>query len=1104
MVAAYRPSRPPRDTGAADGRPDAPDAYTRGCGPVPAVPALPFESATVPDHPLLQGLNPEQRAAVLHDGGPLLVVAGAGSGKTRVLTHRIAHLIQERGVHPFEVLAITFTNKAADEMKGRVGRLVGDDLVGVERDADGNPVRRRWGGMWVQTFHSACARLLRSEAERLGYTRSFSIYDTTDSARVVNQVISELGLDPRKIPVRGALGAISTAKNELIDFETFAEQARTWWDEQVAEVYRAYAERLHRQSAMDFDDLLVRAVELFELFDDVRDRYRRQFRHVLVDEWQDTNRAQYRLVQLLAEEHRNVCVVGDGDQCLPAGTLVATPTGEVPIEALAVGDQVLGTTGGAALEPATVGHVKVGDSPGRLVTVRCGDLVLRGTAHHVVPTRWGELDRRWMVALLVGGEDGPRLVVGCGADPPFTTPGGRGRKGERDDTQLWVVRDYATREEAERAASVIAARYHLPFRRPKDAWEVDAEGGAKLLLSDLDLHPEHPHRIGRHVDAVDLAMFAGEVAGTVAHRVAWNGVERCSVLRRRYHDAVDLARRLARTEGRPIRRTAQIDGQTWSLQPLSHLHVGMELLVRDATGRLTPHRIDAIHTQPHQGPVYDLQVEGAHTYVADGVLVHNSIYAFRGADVRNLLEFEKDFPDATRIVLDRNYRSTQTILDAANAVIAHNRRRIPKELRTDAGAGPPIVRYAADNEHDEAAFVVEEVQRLGREHGIPPGDCAIFYRTNAQSRVLEEVLNRLGLPYQVIGSVRFYERKEIKDVVAYLQLLVNPADDVALARVLNVPRRGIGDRTAEALARFAGRERIPLMEACRRAAEVPGLAARAVGAVEGFVLLVDHLRTAWVEEGLGPRRLIELVLDRTGYRAELEAEHTPEAEGRLENLEELLSAADELLAATPDATLAEFLERVALVNETDTMAGGADDQPSSKITLMTLHNAKGLEFPVVFLAGMEESVFPHHRTLSDPDQLEEERRLAYVGMTRAEQRLYLTSAWSRTLFGATHSNPPSRFLAEVPAHLVDDRSDDRGGPSRRALARVGVQSQYRRSVPDDDDGDFKPGDRVIHSRLGAGRILELHGGADDAEAVIDFDDGGVKRLVLAYAPLVRA
>ena len=728
---------------------------------------------------LIEGLNDAQRQAVLHAGGPLLIVAGAGSGKTRVLTHRIAHLVRDRGVNPYGLLAITFTNKAADEMKDRVGRLVGDRLVGVERDPDGSIRPKRWGGMWVSTFHAACARLLRAEAPRLGYDKAFTIYDAADAVRLVGMCANELGIDTKRVTPRGAAAAISNAKNELVDFDTYRLRAQGWWEQQVAEVYRLYQERLHRASAFDFDDLLVKTVELLGLFDEVLTRYREQFSHVLVDEWQDTNRAQYELVRLLAAEHRQLTVVGDGDQ---------------------------------------------------------------------------------------------------------------------------------------------------------------------------------------------------------------------------------------------------------------------------------------------------------------------AIYGFRGADVRNLLDFERDFPDATRITLERNYRSTQTILDAANAVIQHNDKRFDKNLWTEVGPGVSVVRYTADNEQGEAEFVASELDRLTDLHGYQPGDCAVFYRTNAQARTLEEVLIRVGLPYRVVGGTRFYERREIKDVLAYLRALVNPADDVSVKRVVNVPRRAIGAKTEEALDLFAGREGVTFMDACRRAEENHQLSGRAQGAVLEFVRLLDTLRTGWLEEELGPREVVERVLDRTGYVAELEAERTVEALGRIENVRELAGVAGEFTEMSPGATLEEFLERVALVSEADELVDA--DQ---RLTLMTVHNAKGLEFPVVFVVGLEEGVFPHHRSLGRTDDLEEERRLCYVAMTRAEQRLYLTSAWRRTLFGGTHANPPSRFLKELPDGLVD--SQEPPSPTRRG----GAKPQAATAT-----GDIAPGDRIRHPQLGPGEVLEISGQPEREEALVRFDEGGTKRMLLAYAPLVRA
>ncbi len=719
--------------------------------------------------PLLAGLNDAQRAAVTAVDGPVLVVAGAGSGKTRVLTHRLAHLVRDHGVSPFEVLAITFTNKAAGEMAERVGSLVG---------------QRLGDRMWVTTFHKACVRILRKELPRLGYKSSFTIYDAQDSNRLIGRIAKDLRVDDKRLSPRAIQTAISHAKDELVDHETYRARATAWPEIQIAEVYADYEDRLFKANALDFDDLIGKTVTLLQLFDPVLEHYQRRFSHVMVDEYQDTNRAQYHLVELLSGAHRNVMVVGD----------------------------------------------------------------------------------------------------------------------------------------------------------------------------------------------------------------------------------------------------------------------------------------------PQQG-----------------------VYSFRGATIRNILDFETDHPDAEVIVLDRNYRSTQTILDTANAVIAPGSVSRRAELWTDRGIGAPVVRYHADDEHDEAAFVAEEAEKL-RADGATFDDIAVFYRTNAQARVLEDVFIRVGLPYQVIGGVRFYERKEIKDVLAYARLLVNPADDVSARRIINLPRRGIGDRTVEALDWHARREGVTFIDACRDAEVVQGLAVRAVSAVTSFVDLLDGLRTE-LEHDLSTADLLALIWDRTGYLAELEAERTVEAVGRVENLKELRSVAQEVAerggrGSGPEGLMA-FLESVTLVSDQDQLT--ADDE--GRVTLMTLHTAKGLEYPHVFLVGMEDGVFPHVRSLSEPEQLEEERRLAYVGMTRAQDRLHLSHAEHRTLWGGTSANPPSRFLDQLPPDLVEERGSTlTASPARRAR---------NREVLEIGGAEFHVGDDVIHPKFGDGRIITLSGEGERAEAEVDFVDEGRKHLMLAYAPLVR-
>jgi DNA helicase-2/ATP-dependent DNA helicase PcrA len=735
---------------------------------------------------MLAGLNGPQRAAVVHEGGPLLIVAGAGSGKTRVLTHRISYLLGARHVQPGEILAITFTNKAAGEMKERVAALVGP----------------RARAMWVSTFHSMCVRILRAEAAKLGMKSSFTIYDQGDSVRLMTMVARDLELDSKRYPGRSLANQVSNLKNELIDEESFV--PGTPPERVLAEAYRLYQRRLREAHAMDFDDLIMTTVHLLQAFPDVAEHYRRRFRHVLVDEYQDTNHAQYVLVR-----------------------------------------ELVGPVGGAV--------------------------------------------------------------------PP---------------AELCVVGD------------------------------------------------------------------------------------------------------------------------------------------------------------------------------AD-----QSIYAFRGATIRNIDEFERDYPEATTIVLEQNYRSTQRILRAANQVIARNTSRRPKNLWSDAGDGELIEGYVAENEHDEAAWVAEQVDALTDEGKAQPKDIAIFYRTNNASRVFEEVFIRVGMPYKVVGGVRFYERREVRDALAYLKVIANPADVVSLRRVLNTPKRGIGERAEACVEQLADRDRIAFATALRRAADAPGLATRSLKAIQEFVAMLEEFEQL-VETGSGPAALLESVLDRTGYLAELEASTDPQDEGRVDNLNELISVAAEFEAATPGGTVTDFLEQVSLVADADQIPVTGDD--AGVVTLMTLHTAKGLEFPVVFLTGLEDGVFPHLRALGDPRELEEERRLAYVGITRAQQRLYLSRATVRTSWGQPAYNPPSRFLDELPADAVHwarmepapvtpGYSSAQSRVAATGLAAGGLRGGVgNRAVISVDVGD-----RVTHDAFGLGTVVEVTGAGDKAQATVDFGSGGTKRLVLRYAPLVK-
>ncbi|QGG96925.1 hypothetical protein GH723_01690 [Actinomarinicola tropica] len=679
----------------------------------------------------------------------------------------------------------------------------------------------------------------------------------------------------------------------------------------------------------------------------------------------------------------------------------------------------------------------------------------------------------------------------------------------------WIIEPGRDAEEAVYLAARLAAEHGLPttdFDAPiatRLFFDLDTAIGAKELMEAYDLHADFPHAVGPSRSVVELTMFADRGYHDVS------GAGR-TVRTDDYVEALTLAHEKAAAGGMEIRRRIDVGGSILDIVPLAHLRPGMHVMVDDGAGGMTRARVERVTSDHYEGPVHDLEVTPAHTYLAGGVLVHNSIYAFRGADIRNILEFEDAFPDATVILLEQNYRSTQTILDAANAVIANNFGRKPKELWTDQGEGPRITRYHADDEADEAQWVAHEIARLHDSGDFQWGDVAVFYRTNAQSRVLEERLMRVGIPYVVIGGTRFYDRREVKDALAYLRAVVNPVDEVSMKRVLNVPKRGIGDSTIGKLDVYANAHGIAFVDALRRADDA-GVTGRAVKGIQSFLDLLDELEDLRPK---GPAALLEAVFERTGYTSELEAEHSVEADGRLENLAELVGVARE--AESVDA----FLEQVSLVADTDAL--NSDD--SSSVVLMTLHSAKGLEFPAVFLIGLEDGVFPHLRSIGEPDQLEEERRLAYVGITRARQKLYLTHAWCRTLFGSTQYNPPSRFLDEIPESLVEsDQSGSRGrGRSRgdgssgwfgssgreRGRGAAGISANRERIVdqamqpkgPTPSGADalgLKVGDDVRHNAWGEGVILDIEGQGDKTEAVVRFPSVGEKRLLLAWAPLEK-
>ena len=739
--------------------------------------------------PLLEGLNPQQSEAVTHAGGPLLVVAGAGSGKTRVLTRRIAYLMSRRNVAPYQILAITFTNKAAGEMKERVADLVG-------------PIAK---SMWVSTFHSACVRILRQEATRLGYSNSFSIYDSADSQRLITIVAKELNLDPKKYPARQFQSMISNAKNELMGPQDYVNAASNQFEQVVADVYAVYQQRLIRANAMDFDDLILKTVEVLQRYPEAKARFRSRFRHVLVDEYQDTNHAQYILVkelvgsELEGQSPAELCVVGDADQ---------------------------------------------------------------------------------------------------------------------------------------------------------------------------------------------------------------------------------------------------------------------------------------------------------------------SIYGFRGATIRNILQFELDYPNARTVLLEQNYRSTQNILNAANAVITKNESRKEKNLWSDAGAGSPLTGYVAESEHDEADFIAGEIKSLQREGVSTPGDTAIFYRTNAQSRVFEEVFMRNALPYKVVGGLRFYERREVKDLLAYLRVLANLEDEISLRRIINVPKRGIGDTSLDYVDEFARINDISFWQGLLRVSENGSVPARAAQAINEFTSMVSALAVL-VEAKTKPSVIVEAALEQSGLLKELADSTDPQDEVRVENLKELVAVSMEYeerpfdeLGEDEEISLAGFLEKVSLVADADEIPEGEDH--GGVVTMMTLHTAKGLEFPTVFLTGMEDGIFPHSRTLGEKDEIEEERRLAYVGLTRARQRLYISRAEYRSTWGAPNYNPPSRFLDEIPEEVIEWRNQGKSSsPSLVTRTRTATTAPPRATGKKSVAMELAVGERVSHDTFGLGTVVAVAGAGDKAEATINFGQYGEKRLLLRYAPVEK-
>jgi len=1039
---------------------------------------------------LLAGLNAPQREAVTHGDGPLLILAGAGSGKTRVLTHRIAWLMRTKQARADEILAITFTNRAAQEMRERVELLVG----------------RATRAMWVMTFHSACARMLRADAHRLGYTRQFTIYDAADSRRTVKKVLDDLDIDAKRFTPRAMQSQISDAKNKLRSAEDYRGLVSSYFEQTVADVYEAYERELHRMNAMDFDDLLVRSVNLLELFQEVRDRYAAAFRWILVDEYQDTNHAQYRWLQLLSSEHRNLAVVGDDDQCLAEGTPVTMADGTTrPIEQVRAGDTVLSCYGSGEFRGARVSRTHSSRKrAGVAITTMSGRRIVSTPEHtHFAGYRAGLTPQMHMTYLM---QRGTRFRVGT--TRTYTDGQPKPVIGLLNARANGLVGDQARIDEV--FASVDTAR------------------GGRALLAEAGLDPAHPHHlphshVGRrrnltitlngdrrgrtpmHVVAIGGADEEGrhalEALGLTV-RPAKTGSEswRYETCMKDFSAAVELAARIRAVLPVNVRLLARLGarraGAATSLPFLPAGSVRPGMVMFDEAGEYDV--VEAVALVELHRPVHDLDVEHTHNFVAGGIVTHNSVYGFRGADIKNILEFEDDFPDAHVVKLEQNYRSTQTILSAANAVVANNRGRKSKALWTDLGEGDPVRVRELSDEHAEARFVAAEIERMVDE-GVSREEIAVFYRTNAQSRVLEDMLVRAQIGYQVIGGTKFYERAEIRDAIAYLTFLVNPQDAGAFTRVANAPRRGLGQTSLSRVLSHADTVGIPVWDAAADPEAIPTLGSAARKALGRFMSTMERLRER-VAAGPPVGEVLEETLRESGYVEALEAERTIEAQGRLENLQELVRVGQEYDATAEEPTLGEFLQQISLLADADSMR---DDE--GLVTLMTLHNAKGLEFPIVFIIGMEDGVFPHSRAL-DEGGLEEERRLAYVGITRAMRDLTLAYARRRNAFGADSFGMRSRFIDEIPRELTDQPPPSVAGglgtPGRVASwANAAAASGGAASAGGDGGAVFHVGDDVVHAAFGDGVVV---GAEPGGVVVVRFaGDGSERKLMADYAPLKR-
>ncbi len=1119
---------------------------------------------------ILEGLNDKQYEAVVNYEGPSLVIAGAGSGKTKVLTHKIAYLMQEKGIKPWNILAITFTNKAANEMKERVEKLVGK----VARD------------MWIGTFHAICVRILRRYIDRIGFESSFIIFDTSDQRMMIKNCLKDLNIDDKMFTDRIVASEISNAKNEMLEPDAYLARANgDFRKEKIASVYTLYQKRLKENNAVDFDDIINFTIKILTENPDVLEYYTEKFQYVLVDEYQDTNKAQFMLVSLLASRYGNITVVGDNDQCLVGDTLIATENGNKEIREIQIGDVVLSASGNGKIQKGVVERKKEKKYKGKIIKITTQKgYSIEGTGNHIVFANLVPEYNKFYVYLMYKEGLGYRIGQTSGVrknDYSEIENGLKVRMRQEKADKMWLLKVCDNLQEARYYESFYAFTYGIPTLvfHPKGRevqwtqekinqlyYNIPTEERVNKLMEDLQLYKEYPIAVpqasirgGTQRKILNFAILGGDEKKTkpCSHRIYINSSSkelknklerkgfitrkgkastwRIETTRANYDEAYKLVKEISNVDEEIIisNKIKLLKEEYFNFMPLGHIRENMIVAIND-NGVLKKDIVKKVERYDYNGTVYDIDIPEYRQYFANGICVHNCIYGFRGSDISNILNFERDFPGTKIIKLEQNYRCTGNILNAANAVIKNNEVKYDKKLWTENEKGNLPIVYKAEDEYDEARYLVEQINHLKREEYYKYSDFAVLYRMNTQSRAIEEILVREDIPYKIIGGLKFYERKEIKDIIAYLRLIFNPNDNLSLMRIINEPKRGIGKTSLEQVQKIAEENSKSMYEIIKDAASY-GLNRVFVNSRE-FIETIEELRGLAGQIEIS--ELIKETLNKTGYTKALELENSIEAENRIENLEEFLTVAIEFEEQSADNTLAEFLESITLSSDIDNL-----EESEDCVTLMTLHSAKGLEFPVVFLVGMEEGIFPGYKSIGEPKELEEERRLCYVGITRAQNNLYFTCAKHRTIFGSTSYNAMSRFVEEIPEEYLEGLEEIQNnkenmvnespygwqyGNNRSNITSYKMDSAKAENVKSSinksntfafrtaesflnnlsnqpkqeiDLSKYEAGKRVYHKKFGEGIINYVEQEGDDLKVDITFDKVGHKRLMAKFAGL---